>query len=505
MRLLRGLWLLGAVILLGSLPFFERMERPEPWEAELEREGSFYATQGGFALPGLASAVFALAPPTPEGPVLLDRRHSNERRDQDRLGLVGKSDDFKGMARAFSMLPELRDYGLALSPVMLAGTSAVVLNLPSGHRPGFSYTEVLALVDYVRAGGGLLLITESSNQDLHAELLQPLGLRFGFALPPVTVAEDREELLFSHLRPAMFRAEPLAGHPITAGVHHVVVQAAGELRGPEGWRPQVEAPLGPEWQVLLRGGRWADRWDPKDAGNFQGDLKPGAKELTGARVLAAARLFGKGRVVVVSDQSAWTDAMIGMEDNARFFSQLLDWVVGKEIKERGLPILRTASPSGAGGCGDPSPQGFRSLQALVQRVAAHRDWTESCGPGEARIHLPGSSSPFPQDGRILLFQDTQATVAPRPDESPVEHRSSLPHPLLRKFGAPPVQVWRSEQLLDGDLPFLPDRSLDVVLLPAEDFRNRNLGSEREEPTRGLPTRQEAWRTALAALAWLTEE
>jgi hypothetical protein len=504
MRLLRGLWYLAAGFLLVSLPFFERMERPEPWEEELAKEGSFYGSQGGFALPGLASAVFAVAPPTPDGPILLDRRHSNEHRDQDRLGLIGKSDDFKGMERAFSKLPELRDFGLALSPVMLAGTSAVILNLPSGHRPGFSYTEVLALVDYVNAGGGLLLITESSNQDLHAELLQPLGLRFGFALPPVTVAEDREELLFSHLRPAMFRAEPLGSHPITAGVHQVVVQAAGELRGPEGWRPLVEAPLGAEWQVLLRGGRWADRWDPKDVGNFQGDLKAGAKELTGARVLAAVRSLGKGRVAVVSDQSAWTDAMIGMEDNARFFSQLLDWVVGKKLEEEELPLLRTAGPSGAGGCGDPSPLGFRSFQALAQRVAAYRSLAEYCGPGDARIHLPGSSFSFPQDGRVLLLQDADGTVLPRAGENPVETTTSLPHPLLRKQVAPPLSIWRSEQLLKDGLPFLPDRSLEVLLLPAEDFRNRNLGSEREEPTRGLPTRQEAWRTALSALAWLTE-
>ncbi len=505
MRLLRVFWLFGAGILLFSLPFFERMERTPPWEEELKKEGSFYASQGGFALPGLAAAVYALWPPTPDGPVVLDRRHSSERRDQDRLGLVGKSDDFRGMYRAFSNLPERRDFPLALSPVMLAGSSAVILNLPSGHRPGFSHTEVLALVEYVQAGGGLLLIAESSNQDLHAELLQPLALRFGFSLPPVTVAESRENLLFSPLRPAMFRAEVESGHPITNGVATVVVQGAGELRGPEGWRPLVDAPLGPEWRVLLRGGRWADRWDPTDAGNFQGDLKEGSKEPGGARVMAAARELGKGRVVVLSDQNAWTDAMIGLEDNGRFFARVLDWVVGRELKKEEAPILRTGGPAGAGGCGDPSPTGHRSLQALVQRVAAHRGFAERCGPGEARIHLPGSSADFPREGRLLLLQDSPAEVAPAAGEVATETQSSLPHPLLRKQGAPPLQIWRSEQLLSRGQPFLPDRSLEVCLLPAQDYRNNNLGSEREEPSRGAPARQEAWRTALAALAWLTEE
>lgn len=505
MRLLRGLWLVGAGILLVSLPFFERMERALPWEAELKKEGSFYAGQGGFALPGLAAALFAALPPAPEGPVVLDRRHSSERRDQDRLGLVGKSDDFRGMYRAFSNLPELRDYGLALSPVMLAGSSAVILNLPSGNRPGFSHTEVLALVEFVEAGGGLLLITESSNQDLHAELLQPLALRLGLALPPVTVAESREELLFSPLRPAMFRAEALDGHPITKGIGTVVVQAAGELRGPDGWRPLVDAPLGPEWRVLLRGGRWADRWDPTDAGNFQGDLKEGAKEPGGARVLAAARELGKGRVVVLSDQSAWTDAMIGMEDNGRFFARVLDWVVGRELKKEEAPILRTGGPKGAGGCGDPSPNGHRSLQALVQRVAAHRGFAERCGPGEARIHLPGSDADFPREGRLLLLQDSPPQVEAAAGEVATETKSTLPHPLLRKQGAPALQVWRSEQLLYQGQPFLPDRSLEVILLPAQDYRNNNLGSEREEPSRGAPARQEAWRTALSALSWLAEE
>jgi hypothetical protein len=505
MRLLRALWLVGAGILLVSLPFFERMERNAPWEPELEKEGSFYASQGGFALPGLAAALFRLLPPTPKGPVLLDRRHSNERRDQDRLGLIGKSDDFRGMSRSFSNLPELRDFGLALSPMMLAGTSAVILNLPSGHRPGFSYTEVLALVEYVQAGGGLLLITDSSNQDLHAELLQPLAQRLGFALPPVTVAESREDLLFSPLRPAMFRAEVLSGHPITAGVGTVVVQAAGELRGPEGWRPLVDAQLAPEWRALLRGGRWADRWDPTDAGNFQGDLKEGTKEPHGARVLAAARELGRGRVVVVTDQSAWTDAMIGLEDNARFFARVLDWVVGRELKKEEEPILRTAGPRGAGGCGDPSPTGYRSLQALVQRVAAHRGYAERCGSGEARIHLPGSEGDFPRDGRLLLFQESPPSVVPLPDQVATDITASLPHPLLRKQGAPTLQVWRSEQLLSQGQPFLADRSLEVILLPAEDFRNQNLGSEREEPARGVPARQEAWRRAVSALAWLTEE
>lgn len=346
-----------------------------PWSATMQGYSAYRIWERGRAL-----RWFSTPRTDPAGPVLIDRWHSRKQADDQYLGPSARSySQMHGYGRAFDParkagvdLRQLRGKLAWDAPGALDGASALFINLPSGDGPGFRWSEVRAIVAFVQAGGGLLLIADHTDCYAHQDMLAQLSSALGFRLLPVTAADPAFGL--GVRAKSWISTSMILPHPVTAGVERLGWMNAG---GVEGLVPLVQS--SPQ--------SWADRFEPHrraDSAGFTGDLEHGPDEV-GPVTLAAAGEVGAGRVVVLADQNAFGATMIGFADNQRLFNQALGWVARREIK--GLP----AEVSTIGeGCADAYEQGFRSLQVAV--AARARDACASSDLASRRILLPSAFS-----------------------------------------------------------------------------------------------------------------
>lgn len=329
--------------------------------------------------------------PSADGPLLVDTWHSRKQ-PADSVLVPGeyRYDRMHGLGRAF--WPVRRavrvvnvgiDFALD-APGTLDGASALFINLPSGDQAGFRWSEVRAIDAFVRAGGGLLLVTDHSNCYAHADMLAQLAAVLGFSLPPVT-AVDPDHGLGPRAK-TWFRTRQVLAHPVTEGVGLLGFVTAGAV---EGLRPLVGT---------SRQG-WADHFEPErkaDSAGFTGNLERDADEPLGPVPVVAAGEVGAGRVVVIADQNALGATMIGFGDNQRLFTNAMSWVTGRDIQPL-APEVVTVGP----GCADKGDDGYRSLQVEVARRA--RDACEGPQAGAAWIALPGAA--VPESGRGIVVSD----------------------------------------------------------------------------------------------------
>ncbi len=334
------------------------------------------------------------------GPLLVDTWHSRKQ-PADAVLAPGEYnyDRMHGLGRAFwpvrTSLP-VQDVGMEFTldaPAVLDGASALFINLPSGDRPGFRWSEVRAIDAFVRSGGGLFLVTDHSDCYAHADMLAQLALVLGIELPAVT-AVDPENGLGPGSK-TWFRATRILPHPVTGGVGTLGFTTAGSVRG--------LSPL-----VTTSATAWADRFEPTrkaDSAGFTGNLELDGDESPGAVPLVAAGEVGQGRVVVVADQNALGATMIGYGDNQRLFTNAISWVTGRDITPLEAEVVTLGT-----GCADKGHSGFRTLQVEVARRA--RDACEGPQAGPAWIALPGVE--VPAHGRGIIVSDgvTEPRVEP---------------------------------------------------------------------------------------------
>ncbi len=478
---------------------------PLPEYAVAQGYNDFREQGPGWAVPGWAAWRIGRKPPRGDGPLIIDRVHSSKQPHDSFLGSQTYAyDRMFGLGRAFE---PIREAGVALeveeeriSAGVLAGASALFINLPSGDMAAFGHDEVLAIDAFVRAGGGLVLISDHTDCYFHAEQLLPLTAALGVQLPAVTACDVPPRTLSPATR-TWLRVTDFGEHPVTRGVEAAAVATAGEILGP------------PEWTWLARTspGGWADAWDPyrkpKSAG-FTGDLAREGQETERSVVMALAGQHGKGRVVVLGDQNAWGEALIGMEDTARLFGNAVGWAIGLDIP---VPLREPGSVTTLSGprnlCTAPTPFGFRTFQVQVMRLARHHLSPEFCtqtGPvsSERVILLPEAAHPdldaiIETAELVLVVVDEPLAhrlgleLTPRVETTGLETSLTPPfseHPLWSAPTSPlQVKAWGLVGPVDETLassegrPVLVRRGKLVLLLDPDLVRNKAMGSERKAP------------------------
>ena len=501
--------LLLPLILVG--PRIERGPSYEPWtepapEYAVHEGYADYRDQGaGWAVEGWAEWRIAQEPPRGDGPLVIDRVHSAKQPHDSYLtpGTYSYSRMF-GLGRAFD---PVRDAGVTLqverdriSPGVLAGASALFINLPSGTMAPFLHDEVQAIDAFVRAGGGLVLITDHTNCYFHAEQLLPLSSVLGVQLPPVTACDVPPNTLSPATR-SWLRVSGVGEHPVTRGVEVTAVATAGEVLGP------------PEWSWLLRTSErgWADGWEPylkPASAGFTGDLRRDGPEGARPVVIALAGTHGLGRVVVLGDQNAWGEALVGVEDNSRLFANAVGWVIGRDIpvrvREQGSVTTLTGPRSL---CTAPLPEAFRTLQVQLMRLARHHLVPEFCTQtgqvqSERLVVLPEverEDLPSLVQGaeRVLVVVDEALAerlglvLGERVETRGLETELPRPFPDHAVWSAEVeplvVRAWSLEGEVDEVLassegrPVLVRRGNLLLLLDPDLVRNEALGKEREPP------------------------
>ncbi len=490
---------------------------PLPAHAVDEGYAAFYTWRGGPAWPEWEERWLEADPPDPDGPLLVDVRHTTKQPWNVDLAMDAFGYSYMhGFARAFA---PVRAAGIEPVPVgqrwsgrRLAGASAVFLNLVSGDNPALGPSEVVALEAFVRRGGGLVLVTDHSNCYFHAEILAPLTRALGITLPPVTATDPANRLTPRSV--SWVRVQARSDHPVMTGVRTFGLMTAGAVEGLE-------------TLAFTSDESWRDRWDPyrkEDSSGFTGDLKQGATEASEKVPVIAAGAHGAGRVVVLADQNAWGATLIGYEDNARLFTNAVAWATGRAIPapEVGADTVTTLMGPGRTDCVHVTERGFRTLQVQSQRWAALTGKAERCtatGPGASGAILLLPQAPRSDldavlgARRVLAVLDRDAKITtpllealglargiddPRAAEARWVVERPAPEVPMLAVGSDTVEarpmavtgemdVWMADALGRPVVASVTRGDTRVVLLFDDDLlRNDALRGERDDPRKQLP-------------------
>lgn len=201
------------------------------------------------------------------------------------------------------------------TPTTLQSVSLIVINLVSADRPGFLLSEIQALNDYLKRGGGIILITDHTNCYFHNTVLQPWFHELGIQLTNHSACDVSPYTLSQGH--AWISIESFAQHPVTASLKQVAFQTGGSVdpalaiawTSPQGW--------GDDGQMNPFG-------EGKSLGFF-GDFSFSPGEQPGPIGVIAAKEIGKGRLVIIGDQNCVGGMFLNYADNRRLWLQAALW------------------------------------------------------------------------------------------------------------------------------------------------------------------------------------
>ncbi len=226
---------------------------------------------------------------------------------------------------------------LLIGPVseeILHEVDLFVLNLPSMDRPPLLVSEVIAIENFVRGGGGILFVTDHSNCYYHQYQLLPLWRPLGLIPTFETVCIVDRATSLSSTGSGWALIRDFAEHDITSDIRYVATQTGGRVIG-EGeiaWTAEQA---------------WADAgatplYGEGDPGGLYGDWQLSVSEDTGKQAIALARDVGAGRVCVIADQNCLSDAFIAYADNWKFWLNACHWTgrLQYETPRKKIPAIQ---------------------------------------------------------------------------------------------------------------------------------------------------------------------
>ncbi|MGE4653053.1 MAG: hypothetical protein AAEJ53_19385, partial [Myxococcota bacterium] len=170
-------------------------------------------------------------------------------------------------------------------------------NLPKARR---------VLERYVREGGGLLLLPQSSRYPLEESEKIANALLEGFGIEILREAIYDASKLYEHAAKApwqderFFHTENISPHPVTRGIERLYLLAIHRSDGIEK-AGSVAFRVSPDWQVVARGETSATSHPADDTNRV---LLGEAGSYGSAPPVAAARSYGRGRVFVLSTRES---------------------------------------------------------------------------------------------------------------------------------------------------------------------------------------------------------
>jgi hypothetical protein len=223
-------------------------------------------------------------PPKPRSKVLFDNTH------QCRPGATGDWIQFEAALTGAG-------YTVAhntTTPITLAVLQRHDVFVVATARGVYTTPEKKAIVDFVNAGGGLLIVQDFGNAPWSEPTREILNL-FGANDDNNTMKDPTNCFSPGQTDDVVFDYERnFHPHPIVDGWKSFHVDAAASLSGDAGWSTVVETD--------------DDSTPPR-------------------RPAVIARAFGSGRVAAFGDSNTWADHLIGNLDNKRFGVRCIEWLL----------------------------------------------------------------------------------------------------------------------------------------------------------------------------------
>lgn len=238
----------------------------------------------------------------------------------DEIHDEGISIEDEGVSGFSSFAQELRDLGYEVKKSGkslqedLENAKVMVLAVP---QKEFKEEERSIIINFVKNGGGLLLIGEWGNLHLVADCLNSISDQFGVKfrndrLTDFDACYDRDAEIMKDVLGAgkmayLLKLFDFEAHPITKNIRSIGYLAGCTLDTDEK-------------SALVRSDEtcFADR---KRIDEFQQ-----ISEMSGPFIVAAFKEFERGRVVCSGDSSTFSNRFLGTEDNKRFGMQILKWL-----------------------------------------------------------------------------------------------------------------------------------------------------------------------------------
>jgi hypothetical protein len=202
----------------------------------------------------------------------------------------------------------------------LRETDLVIINLPSADRPPFLVSEIEALINYLREGGGVVIITDHTNCYFHNHVLGSLFHELGLQLTSDLVCERSPFALPDGN--AWINIESFSDHPVVRGLRNVGYLSGGSVderfaiawSSPKSWADEARIPA----------------YGEGVAPGLTGDFKQQPAERVGPLAVIAAKEIGQGRVVVVGDQNCIGGAFLNFADNRQLWLQSCLWAMSSK-------------------------------------------------------------------------------------------------------------------------------------------------------------------------------
>ena len=174
----------------------------------------------------------------------------------------------------------------------------------------FSSIEIKNIINFVREGGGLLLISEYGADFLQKTNLNDIAKIFGILFEKNLLKEDNE---INHNCPSILSIQEFNDHKITNQIRDLVIGGCCSLTLHKDAKPILQS-NGDAWSEIYNTS--TNMWLKNEEGENY--------------IISGCVEYGRGRVVAISDVDIFTnDPNIGLNqlDNRKLVLNILNWLI----------------------------------------------------------------------------------------------------------------------------------------------------------------------------------
>lgn len=174
----------------------------------------------------------------------------------------------------------------------------------------FSSLEIKHIVDHVRSGGGLLLLSEYGSDSLQKTNLNDITGKFGFFFEKNLIKEMNDN---NQNCTSILHIQDFLKNPITKNLREMIIGGACSLFLNKGVKPLLLTNEKSVWSEIYN--NKSEKWTKEDEKQ---------------QIIATYTEFGQGKVVAIGDIDIFTsNSRIGLNsyDNRKFIQNIINWLI----------------------------------------------------------------------------------------------------------------------------------------------------------------------------------
>lgn len=311
------------------------------------------------------------------GRVMINEHGSNWEWTTDTLNTTSYNEkttyNYYCLAQFLRYYYDLRINQETITPQTLANIDVLILKIPT--QP-YEPSEIQAIVDYVRRGGSLWVIGDHTNVFGSSSFFNPLLRHFGYGLKYVSTHDLETGNLTVYSKPARF------AHPSVINLPTYLFATSCSMT----------APFSADAAILGYGLR-ADHLDYSQK-NFFADRTRNQFDIEfGLMLQQAAGTYGKGRVLVTTDSTPFSNFFIFVKGKPELALGTLNWL-NRNPKWAWLnPLLLIIGLAMLAGIFIRKLWGGAALAGAILGLALAGGLTDQAARGA--YHLPQPAHPVP--------------------------------------------------------------------------------------------------------------